>query len=61
MLLILTLQFYHLLEGFGVQPAADNDPYKRVSGWRECLCTSVDHERINPAGREQQSFTVGEF
>ncbi|MEC7379175.1 MAG: glycosyltransferase family 39 protein [Pseudomonadota bacterium] len=48
MLLILTLQFYHPLLGvFGVQPAADNDPYKRVSGWREgvyALQSTIDED-----------------
>jgi hypothetical protein len=36
--LILTLQFYHpLLAVFDVAPTSKNDPYKRVSGWRESV------------------------
>ena len=36
--LILTLQFYHpLLAALDIERTSQNDPYKRVSGWREAV------------------------
>ena len=47
--LILTLQFYHpLLAALDIERTSKNDPYKRVSGWREAVWAVQPIVRADP-------------